>query len=258
MRTLVFPTLLLALLAACGDDEATGAAPFAGLEGDALVQAVAASAAEGQRRLSYDQVWDALAFTDAAADAPDHVVLFYTGRIHPALDKVSGSRNPGYDQDSWNREHVWPRSHGFRSERASAHNDLHHIRASDVSCNADRGSLDFDDGGRGLADCGARRDDDSFEPRDAVKGDVARMLFYMDVRYNGGAGTADLRLVPGDAPAGTPRLGDLCTLLAWHEADPVDRLEAERHARIVEVQGNRNPFVDAPDLATRVFGDACR
>jgi serine protease len=244
-----------AWLAAAG---AAGGQDLAGLDGDALVRAVAASAAEGQARLSYAELWAALEYTDADPADPAAVLLLYSGRSHPAWDKVSGRLNPEHGPDSWNREHVWPRSHGFADERALAHNDLHHIRAADVTCNADRGSLDFDTGGRPLRDCAARRDADSFEPRDAVKGDVARMLFYMDVRYNGGGGVADLRLVDGDAEPGSSDLGHLCTLLRWHAADPVDELEARRHARIVEVQGNRNPFVDEADLAARVFGPRCR
>ncbi len=246
--------LLAALLVAAG----TGAGhAFEDVDGDALVRAVAAAAADGQSRLAYAELWGALEYTDADPDDPDAVILLYSGRSHPSWDKVSGRLNPDHGPESWNREHVWPRSHGFTDDRALAHNDLHHIRAADVTCNADRGSLDFDDGGRRLRDCAARRDDDSFEPRDAVKGDVARMLFYMDVRYNGGGGVADLRLVDGDATARSPQLGHLCTLLRWHERDPVDDLERGRHARIVEVQGNRNPFVDAPELAPRVFGGRC-
>ena len=88
---------------------------------------------------------------------------------------------------------------------------------------------------------------DSFEPRDAVKGDIARMLFYMDVRYAGADGVPDLALVDEDSDSG-PLLGHLCTLLSWHQADPVDDLERRRHGRIAETQGNRNPFIDRPGL----------
>ena len=99
-------------------------------------------------------------------------------------------------------------------------------------------------------------DGDSFEPRDAVKGDVARALFYMDVRYDGTGGEPDLVLVDRSTGSGTA-LGDLCTLLAWHSGDPVDDGERARNDAIEQIQGNRNLFVDDPDLAVRLFGSQC-
>ena len=99
-------------------------------------------------------------------------------------------------------------------------------------------------------------DSDSFEPRDGVKGDIARMLFYMDVRYAGADGVPDLELIDEDSRSG-PLLGHLCTLLAWHEADPVDDLEHRRHERIVDTQGNRNPFIDRPEFAAAIWDTAC-
>lgn len=229
-----------------------------GLEGDALVQAVARLAAQGQAPLSYAELWSALAETDADPDDPARILLFYSGRSHPVDDKRSDALNPGgYTDHSWNREHVWPRAKGFRNARDLAHNDLHHIRATDAWCNERRGNLDFDDGGERLKTCAARiREGRSFEPRDAVKGDVARMLFYMDVRYNGEGGLPDLRLVDRVGTGGA-ELGRLCTLLRWHEQDPVDALERRRHDRIVAIQGNRNPFVDTPSLAARVYAGRC-
>jgi serine protease len=87
------------------------------------------------------------------------------------------------------------------------------------------------------------------------KGDVARMLFYMDACYAGADGIPGLALVDDDSSG--PLLGHLCTLLAWNEADPVDNLERRRHQRIVEVQGNRNPFIDRPGFAIAIWGSAC-
>lgn len=112
--------------------------------------------------------------------------------------------------------------------------------------------------GAPLQGCASRlRPDVSFEPRDAIKGDVARMLFYMDVRYNGERGLPDLRLVDRTGTRGV-EMGRLCTLLRWHAADPVDDRETARHERIAAIQGNRNPFVDQPELAARVYDGQCR
>jgi len=231
-------------------------APAEGLEGDELRGVLHEIAQQGHSRLSYAEVWGALDFTDEDPENPGNVILLYTGRSHPKTDKVSSVLNPNHDDDSWNREHVWPKSHGFPSAGQLAHTDIHHLRPTDVTCNSDRGSLDFDESDFERPDCASRRDADSFEPRDAVKGDVARMLFYMDVRYAGADGVPDLELIDEDSLSG-PLLGHLCTLLAWHEVDPADDLERRRHQRIVETQGNRNPFIDRPAFAAAIWGAAC-
>lgn len=209
--------------------------------------------------MTYDRLWAALERTDEDPDDPGRVLLLYTGRSHPKSDKASPVLNPGTpDDDSWNREHVWPRSHGLADRRGPAHNDLHHVRAADRTVNASRGDKDFDEGGTPHHEAaGSRADHDSFEPRDAVKGDVARMLFYMAVRYESGTGESDLELVDRMTDGGGTTLGRLCALLGWHARDPVDALERRRHGRIVGLQGNRNPFVDDPGLAGVLFGAEC-
>jgi endonuclease I/endonuclease/exonuclease/phosphatase family metal-dependent hydrolase len=216
-----------------GDDEPTVTtdldllyAPASGLEGEELKGVLHEIAERGHSRLSYAEVWGALDFTDEDPDNPENVILLYTGRSHPKPDKVSTALNPDHNDDSWNREHVWPKSHGFPSAGQLAHTDIHHLRPADVTCNSDRGSLDFDESDFERPDCASWRDADSFEPRDAVKGDVARMLFYMDVRYAGADGVPDLALIDEDSNRG-PLLGHLCTLLAWNEADPVDQCAGE-------------------------------
>jgi endonuclease I len=231
-------------------------APAAGLEGEELKSVLHEIAQRGHSPLSYAEVWGALDFTDEDPDNPDNVILLYTGRSHPKPDKVSSALNPDHDDDSWNREHVWPKSHGFPSEGQLAHTDIHHLRPTDVTCNSDRGNRDFDESDEAHPECASRIDSDSFEPRDAVKGDVARMLFYIDVRYAGADGVPDLALIDEVSRSG-PLLGHLCTLLAWNEADPVDDLERRRHERLGEVQGNRNPFIDRPEFAVAIWGTAC-
>jgi endonuclease I len=231
-------------------------APAEGLEGEELRSVLHEIAKQGHSRLSYADLWGALDFTDEDPDNPDNVILLYTGRSHPKADKVSTVLNPDHDDDSWNREHVWPKSHGFPSQGQLAHTDIHHLRPADVTCNSDRGNLDFDESDFAHADCASWRGADSFEPRDAVKGDVAPMLFYMDVRYAGDDGVPDLALIDRDSNS-EPLLGHLCTLLAWNSADPVDDLERRRHQRIVETQGNRNPLVERPAFAAAIWCTAC-
>jgi len=228
-----------------------------GLSGEALATALGAWARAGHRPLRYDRLWEALEETDAAPSTPGAVVLFYSGRVHPKADKVSGRLNPDYGPDSWNREHLWPRSRGLGPEDGVAFSDLHHVRAVDITCNEERGARDFAHGGTPLAECRARRDGDSFEPRAEIRGDLARMLFYMDVRYAGRDGEPDLRLVDGVGAGEAASLGELCALVSWHRNDPADAHERARHERIVELQGNRNPFVERPELATRLYAPRC-
>lgn len=226
------------------------------LRGANLARALGDAARAGHRPLTYDEVWAALEVTDEAPGDGDRVLLFYSGRTAPKADKVSATRNPDHGPDSWNREHLWPRGRGV-GEDGPAATDLHHIRAADVTCNAERGDFGFDRGGTPIDECRFRRDGDSVEPRDGIKGDLARMLFYMDVRYDGTDGTPDLRLVRGPGE-GEAMMGDLCRLLAWHTADPLTGDELDRHRRIVAEQGNRNPFIDRPDLAAKLYGPRCR
>lgn len=211
---------------------------------------------DGHHQFTLDEVWDQIVYTDEDPNAAGHVILLYTGRSVPIWRRV---RSSGRDLDAWNREHVWAKSHGFRGRGQMAHTDLHHLRPSDVSVNTDRGNHDFDFSDEPHTEAaGARLDRNSFEPPDRVKGDVARMMFYMDVRYSHEGASGDLELVNRDTREGEPRFGWLCVLMGWHEMDPVDDWERRRNHRIFERQGNRNPFIDHPDFAARIWGPECQ
>ncbi|MDZ4196165.1 MAG: endonuclease, partial [Candidatus Izemoplasmatales bacterium] len=92
-----------------------------------------------------------------------------------------------------------------------------------------------------------------FEPRDEVKGDVARMLFYMAVRYEGGS-EVNLELVNGITTSSGNTLGDLAALLVWHNYDLVTSTERLRNHKIYILQNNRNPFIDRPEWVQIIFG----
>nr|WP_248583605.1 endonuclease [Nocardioides sp. InS609-2] len=93
-----------------------------------------------------------------------------------------------------NREHVWAKSHGDFGTATGPGTNIHYRRPEDVTVNGARGNLDFDAGGTQNAEApGNYADGDSWEPRDAVKG-VARMIFYISVRYEGDDGFADLEV----------------------------------------------------------------
>ncbi|WP_323055965.1 endonuclease [Lentzea sp. NEAU-D7] len=191
-----------------------------------------------QTTLSYTQVWDALKATDQDPNNSANVILIYSG--------ISRSKSlNGGDAGDWNREHVWPQSHGGFDTTDSIGTDLHHLRPEDVRVNADRGNLDFDNGGSAYPNApGNYWDSDSWQPRDAVKGDVARMLFYMAVRYESGD-QLDLELNDSVSNGSRPLMGKLSVLKQWNQQDPPDAAEKRRNQVIFDsYQRNRNPFID--------------
>ena len=195
--------------------------------------------------------------TDEDPNNPANVVLFYSGRSSDK-DFRDGQVE---STNSWNREHIWPKSHGFPAQSQHAYTDIHHLRPADSSINSIRSNKDYDNGGTPIDEApGNKRDSDSFEPRDAVKGDAARMIFYMAVRYQGDddSGTPDLVLVDySNTESGQPVLGKLCTLLKWHQQDPVDERERQRNQMVFDLQLNRNPFIDNPAWADVLYGSRC-
>lgn len=199
-----------------------------------------------QKILSYGEVWEALRETDEDPDNPDNVILFYSG--------VSRSEyKNGGNVGDWNREHVWAKSHGDFGTDKGPGTDIHHLRPTDVQVNSSRSNLDFDYGGNAVINCSdCKKTGSSFEPPDRVKGDVARMLFYMAVRYENGD-RVDLELNDLLNNGSNPYHGKLSVLLEWNEQDPVDEFERNRNNVIYTIQENRNPFIDHPEWADQIF-----
>ncbi|WP_069203032.1 chitobiase/beta-hexosaminidase C-terminal domain-containing protein [Bacillus testis] len=206
---------------------------------------------KGHTQLTYDEVKYALRDTDEDPNNPDNVLLLYTGRSQ-AKDTF------GSGVDDWNREHVWAKSHGQFGTAKGPGTDLHHLRAADASVNSSRGHLDFDNGGTPHKEATDNKyDSDSWEPADRVKGDIARMLFYMAVRYEGTDGEIDLELADRVSTYPEPLHGKLSVLLEWNELDPVDDFERNRNEVIYnDYQHNRNPFIDHPEWVNEIWGDA--
>ncbi|MCF7792721.1 MAG: endonuclease [Candidatus Cloacimonetes bacterium] len=199
---------------------------------------------DGHTEVSYSAAWNALKDTDKDPDNPNNVILLYTGW---------SVTNTGYP--TWNREHVWAKSHGDFGTTIGPGTDIHHLRPADPDVNSARGNKDFDNGGtqHSIA-TGCYYDDDSWEPRDEVKGDVARMIFYMATRYEGENGEIDLEAVDAVNTYPNPQHGKLSTLLEWNIIDPPDDFEENRNDVIFEdYQGNRNPFVDDPNFANLIW-----
>ncbi|MCS3902195.1 endonuclease I [Methylohalomonas lacus] len=213
-------------------------------------------------------VWEALLYTDSAC--PDYrpecglVQLLYLDDFRHLDMAYRGGRGP----DKWSREHIWPKSRGFPRQSQDGYTDLHHLRPADRSLNGAHRNYGYDDGGERVMDrlsdgsevaTTARLDRDraSFEPPDRAKGQVARMLFYMAVRYEGDGDMPDLELVNRTELTDEPRIGRLCTLLDWHNQYGPTDFERRRNDRVHAIQGNRNPFIDEPGWANLIWGQRC-
>lgn len=206
-------------------------------------------------QFTYDALWLQLQYTDEDSLNTNNIVQTYTGWSIPKNYYGTGSTQ-------WNREHTWSVSHGGFGTSRPAGTDLHHVRPCDVTVNSAKGNKDFDDGGSPYVDSspypgyggdiGCNTSTDFWEPRDAEKGDVARMLMYMAVRYEGTDTAYNLEL-QDSTPTSGPFYGKLSTLLEWHYQDPPDDWERRRNNRIQERQGNRNPFVDHPEFVSKLW-----
>lgn len=162
----------------------------------------------------------------------------------------SHSEYLGSGTGGWNREHVWPKSlGGFDTSGAGA--DLHHIRPSNMNVNSTRGNLKYGnvDNGRnamGGSLVGGTYGSGYFEPLDNVKGDVARICLYVYVRYGGQLSKCSKI---------TNVFQSVDVLLEWCALDPVDTWEMGRNEVVGAIQGNRNVFIDYPELAWLLFDE---
>lgn len=203
-------------------------------------------------------VWEALKITDEDPNNSDNVLLIYTGRSEAKTHQDNGTG----DSDSWNREHIWAKSHGDFGTDRGAGTDIHHLRACDRSVNSDRSNLFFDNGGTAHSEAtGCFYDDDSWEPRDAIKGDVARMILYMTVCYEGEEDNPDLEMTNDMTYSNSkenytaPFFGKLSTLIEWNTQDSVDDAEKARNEKVYAIQGNRNPFINHPEWVNSIWVD---
>ena len=197
---------------------------------------------------------------------------------------------------SYNREHSWPSSFGFPNDNASnyPYSDCHHLFLSDSGYNSSRGNKPYRECAAGCSERVTLYNDGrgggsgtypgnsnwttgsgvtgSWETWQGRRGDVARALLYLDLRYEGGTHGAtgisepDLRLTDDEALIDSGHTGSnesvaymgmLATLLRWHDEDPVDSREALRNDAVYGYQGNRNPFVDHPEWVACAFQGTC-
>lgn len=154
----------------------------------------------------------------------------------------------------WNREHLWPQSQsGGLYGTSGGGNDLHHLRPTYMKDNSKHSNKPFGNvnGGKEYhADNNSKNPvvfyvgNGCIEPLDQYKGDIARIYAYMITRY-----PTLLKLLSGVL------VGGINTLVEWNEIDPVDSYEINRNQVAFEFQGNRNPYIDSPDLINVIWNN---
>jgi len=232
-----------------------------GLEGEELVLELRFIISANITNTSYGEARDILAVSDR--DPNDN---YNSLRGMYDQDKIA-THWIGKGEGSWQREHVWPNSKLGMGRVANSNrnqaSDIHNLRAI-TGVNQTRSNRFFTEG------IGAYTtvDANAFYPGDIDKGDVARILMYMAVRYDFLKLTSNETLLTNNKNTNYKVEGAyggrLDLLLDWHLADPVDQLEINRNElfysgsidsieEAVKPQGNRNPFIDHPELFNLVF-----
>ena len=203
--------------------------------------------------------WDILSISDLEFSTSDNVLLVYgydnndgmfiSDRLRGVFEKCNFSGCTA-TAGLWNREHVFAKSlanPSLETNFPGPGTDVHNLRAADSQKNTQRSNrLFIDDSGVDSRIING----DYFYPGDEWKGDVARIIMYMYLRYpsqceamNSATGSANYS-PNGDMPD---------VFLEWNEEDPVSALELTRNDVISSYQGNRNPFIDNPYLATLIW-----
>ncbi|HET6632752.1 MAG TPA: endonuclease [Rhodanobacteraceae bacterium] len=232
---------------------------------------------------SSTDTWDVLEQADEDPLNGADVIDVYKNASYPK----QGGGNTYY-----NREHTWPKSYGFPDDVSSnyAYTDMHMLMLVDSSYNSSRGNIPYGTcnascreyptvyndgvgGGSGTYPGNSNwSNGDVWEVWVGKRGDVARALLYMDVRFEGGTnpytGYAEPDLVLTDDTSkivvsngnttGTAYMGKLSVLLQWAQQDPVSDFERLRNETVELYQGDRNPFVDHPEWIACVFQGQCQ
>jgi endonuclease I len=212
------------------------------------------------QKLSYTPgVWEAIKATDLTPAGNEVYLIYGTPNTKDKPSQTEkyaytrGKNKNGGKPGDWNREHTYARANGtpnLKNSDSGANTDVHHLRAADVALNNDRGNLKFTDG-NGIA----QKVNSGWYPGDEWKGDVARMMMYMYLRYPSQCQPKNNAV--GSANSIDQNMIDL--FLNWNAEDPVSDLEKKRNEyhgnkNNTYAQGNRNPFIDNPYLANVIWG----
>ncbi|MGB1102780.1 MAG: endonuclease [Crocinitomicaceae bacterium] len=198
---------------------------------------------------TYSEVWDILKVGDLDPENASNVLLIYGYNDADGSlinDRTRDKDANGGSVGEWNREHVFPKSLGEPDLGTSGPgSDPHNVHASDVQMNGDRSNRMFADATGNAGTVGSY-----WYPGDEWKGDAARIIMYMYIRY-------ETRCKPNSVAVGSTNALDpqmVNILLEWNVEDPVSEHEDDRNEAIYNAIGNRNPFIDNPYFATLIWG----
>lgn len=209
---------------------------------------------------SYSGLKEAYKTTDVRPDG--YIRDWYSN----TTNYVPGSAFGNYKKegDAYNREHSVPQS--WFSEASPMKSDIVHVFPVDGYVNNRRSNYPFGEVGNvtyqsnnnysklGYGKTGLGYSSLVFEPNDEVKGDIARIYFYMATCYQDRINNWSGESFTGSTAYQPFAQWTLNMLLRWSEQDPVDEVERARNAAVYTVQKNRNPFVDYPGLEQYVWG----
>ncbi len=232
-----------------------------GTNGGATLKTALYNLIKDHKKISYgsgeDKTWGAFYTTDAVVENGKRRVL----DMYSNEKRYFGSK--GSKVSGMNIEHSVPKS-WWGGNQNNAYCDLHHLNPSDETANSRKsnyplGELTSESWTNGVASVGKAKVDgnstNAFEPSDEYKGDFARTYMYMFTCYQDlNWSTTQMNYANSSYPTLKPWAVEL--LLKWHKQDPVSEKEVSRNNAVYAVQGNRNPYVDFPQLADYVWGDS--
>lgn len=206
----------------------------------------------GYSSTGQDRLDTQLQYADEDPTNSDNMVFLYSRDSVEKCHSVSAN-------GPWNREHVWPQSLSNDCWGTSqAGTDLLHIRPTYEKTNNKRSNDKYGDLGKsgaqtitvdGVTMLYGYSNGTYFEPIDSVKGDVARIIMYVWTAYKNHY---------SNLPNITNVFQSYDVMLKWHTLDKPDELEGKRNDYAeASIQGNRNPFVDHPEYAWKIFGENC-
>ena len=241
----------------------------AGLSGAALKSQLRTIITNGHQDQGYGALWTGYATTDRDHfyENDNSILDIYSENpagTDPYTYNYGSSQCGTYNSeaDCYNREHIIPQS--FFNESAPMVSDIHHIRPTDGYVNNMRGTYAFGKvGTASFTSMNGSKVGNSispgfggtvFEPIDAFKGDVARMIFYFVTRYENQLSSFSSGNILGNTAYPGLQNWQLQQLIVWHVADPVSAEEIARNNASQTFQGNRNPYIDNPQWVHDVWG----
>ncbi len=215
--------------------------------------------------IAYKDLKTCLSTTDSDLMDDNSMITLYT------RDIIDGTWN----ESLWNREHVWCKNHSnglyttMQENNKGAGSDIHHVRPALMTINSTRSNVPYGivnkSSATQIGDTGNYFGNNIFEPSDEIKGDIARILMYVYIRYSSSLNSTydtitdkrgDLRITDiVTTPSGSEK-DAWNLLLSWNDLDPVNYLEMNRNEEGQKLQNNRNVFIDHQEFARMCFDDS--